>query len=370
MKKLIAVFLALMLCLGLLAVGTMAADYQYITVTGTMNGWDPSSEADRMHPQESPVPETDLYEITYENMAAGSYEFKFTANGNWTDLDLGGAFMGSGVWSNLSWGGSNIQFTLEEAADVTILLDLSQNRFMLTIGDRVDETPPEILLHISVPEFWGATYVYVWGPEHLGAWPGTATATGELSVIAGFEGMVINNGNGTQSSDITDLDTFTNSEAWITVHMDGTYSISYEAPSDPVVPDAKPIRIHVIAPQWSYVYAYTYNPQLDGNWPGTLVENGVFETLNIFEGLVLSNGEGQQTVDIKDIDLTQAEVWITLGEAGEDGKFAYTLSYTAPEVDPDPVGPNIPTGDPILSVAALMLLSVAGLATVWKKKEN
>lgn len=356
MKKLLAIVMAVALCLCAMAMTVSAEGLEYVTVTGTMNGWNPASEADRMEPTPAMG-----YVIEYKNMPAGSYEFKFTANGNWSDLDLGGAYLGSGVWAPLTWGGSNICFTLEEASNVTIVLDLEGYQFMLTIGDQVDEAPEEIQLHISVPAFWGATYAYVWGPEHLGTWPGTQTETGDLSVIAAFEGMVISNGNGTQSWDIKDID-LTKEEVWITVNEDGSYTLSYEAPTtEEPVPDARPIKIHVMADHWNAIYAYTYNPQLDGTWPGTLLENGVFETLNIFEGLVLNNGEGQQTADIKDIDLSKAEVWITVHADN-----SYTISYEAPIVD----DPNTPTGDNILSVFVVLVLSVAGLCVITSKKKE
>lgn len=225
MKKTIAIILCLVLSLGVLSLTAFAADYEYVTVTGTMNGWNPASEADRM---------TDLgdgvYTITYENMAAGEYQFKFTANGDWSVLDLGGSFLGSGVESTLTWGGSNIVFTLEEVQNVTIVLDVVNYTFTLTIGNQVDEAPTEILLHITAPESWNAIYVYVWGPEHCGTWPGTCAVNGDLSVVAAFDGMVINNGEGTKSWDITDID-LTKAEVWITVNEDGSYALSYEAPA-------------------------------------------------------------------------------------------------------------------------------------------
>lgn len=367
MKKLFAILMVVMLLCGVLSINAFAAEYDYVTVTGTMNGWNPASEADRMTKQSDGV-----YIITYENMAAGSYEFKFTANGNWSDLDLGGAFLGSGVESQLSWGGSNICFTLEETQNVTITVDVVNYTFVLTIGDLVEEAPAEMVLHVSVPESWGATYVYVWGPEHLGTWPGTYTETGDLTVVAAFEGMVINNGNGTQSWDIKDIDLFSETEVWITVNEDGSYALSYEAPvteeptpdPDPV-PEGQPIKINVIAEHWNNIYAYTYNPELTGSWPGTLVENGVFETLNTFEGLVLNNGEGQQTADIKDIDMEKAEVWITVNADN-----SYTLSYEAPVIETPSEDTNQRTGDSIFACVAALALSATCLVFITRKKNQ
>lgn len=237
MKKTIVIILCLVLCFGVLSIAAFADGYDYVTVTGTMNGWNPASEADRMT-----VGADGNYFITYENMAAGSYEFKFTANGNWSDLDLGGTYLGSGVWAPLTWGGSNICFTLEEESDVTIALDLQGNQFILTIGDQVDEAPANITIHIAVPADWGDVYAYVWNPDSLGYWPGTLVQNGAVTLPAVFDGFIVNNNNGRQTADITDID-LTKSEVWVTVHDDNSYTLSYDAPvvedpgNDPVSPE-------------------------------------------------------------------------------------------------------------------------------------
>lgn len=362
MKKLFAIVLALVLCVGLLSIGVAAADYSYVTVTGTMNGWDPTSEADRMTKVSDGV-----YTITYSSMPAGSYEFKFTANGNWSDLDLGGAYMGSGVESSLTWAGANIKFTLDQAETVKIDLDINNYKFTLTIGGEVAEAPDDITIHVTVPEDWGDIYGYVWTPDSLGSWPGTLAEDGTFVLPAVFAGFLVHNNNGRQTADITDID-LTKSEVWVTVYADNSYTLSYEAPTggDPIVPEpVANIKINVIAEHWTAVYAYTFNPVSCGSWPGTLLENGMVEVPANFEGLVLTNGEGEQTADIKDIDLTKAEVWITVNADN-----TYTLSYEAPVVDPgtDPVGPT--TGDAILPGVLVLLLSVTGLVMLTNKKHD
>lgn len=454
MKKLIAITLTLVLCLSVMAVGVFSAD-DYWCIAGTMNGWN-SDSSDRLTDNGDGT-----YSITFEAMAAGTYEFKFTKNGSW-DNCLGGAFMGSGVESPLSSPGSNISFTLTEAQDVTIVLNVAASKFTLTIGNQVEEAPENITIHISVPEDWGTAYAYCWNPESLGSWPGTAAENGSVTLPAVFDGFIVNNNNGRQTSDIVDID-LTKEEVWITVHADNTYTISYEAPTgtEPA-PDVSYIKIHVIAPEswenvytysynpeqcgswpgtlvtdgyietiaafegfivnngagaqtgditdidltagevwivvaddcsyalfynesdvvvptpvadirihvdaehWTNVYAYTFNPASCGNWPGMLVENGYVDVPANFEGLVLNNGEGQQTADITDIDLTKEEVWIVVNEDN-----SYTLSYEAPVVDDpgeEPVGPE--TGDAILPGVLVLLLSVAGLVTLTTKKHD
>ncbi len=102
--------------------------------------------------------------------------------------------------------------------------------------------------------------------------------------------------------------------------------------------------IHIQAHEsWSACYAYNWNPESLGGWPGselTADADGLY-TLEVapgFEGMVISAGNGQpQTTDIKDLDMTKTEAWIVVGDTGADGKHTYTISYT------DPNGGN--TGD-------------------------
>ncbi|MBQ8579479.1 MAG: hypothetical protein IJ448_02150 [Oscillospiraceae bacterium] len=450
MKKLFAITLALVLCLSALGIGVWAAS-DYYCIAGTMNGWNANS-SDRMTDNGDGT-----YSYTFANMAAGEYEFKFTVNGSW-DTCYGGAFLGSGQESDLYSPGSNIKFTLAEAADVVILLNMNTNKFTVTIGNQVDAPVGKIKIHVSVPEGWGDAYVYVWNPEHLGSWSGTKVENGVIEVTAKFEGLIVNNGSGKQTADIKDIDLtkeevwivvdsyngytlyysdpgkveeevvpnikvhvivpeawgdvyayvwnpehlgswsgtkvengvfelpakfegmiinngnglqtadikdidLTKSEVWIVVDSLGGYTLSYTEPAPgEQEPDVKPIKIHIIAKNWTEVYAYTFNPELDGTWPGTKVENGVFETLHAFEGLVLSNGNGQQTWDVKDIDKDAQEVWIIVGEANAEGKCEYTLSYTEPV--------NSPTGDPIGIVVALLAVSGLGICVLGSKKKE
>ena len=147
----------------------------------------------------------------------------------------------------------------------------------------------------------------------------------------------------------------------VVVAEDCSYALFYNE-ADVVLPTpAAKIKIHVIAEHWANIYAYTFNPTSCGTWPGTLVENGVIEVAVNFEGLVLSNGEGAQTADIKDIDMTKEEVWITVNEDN-----SVTVSYEAPVVD-QPTPPV--TGDHILSCVLVLALSAAGIVMLAKKKE-
>ena len=64
----------------------------------TGESWNPSSEANEM------TEDGEVYKITFEDVAAGTYGFKIVKNGSWAS----------------SWPGENYSITLEDTADVTI----------------------------------------------------------------------------------------------------------------------------------------------------------------------------------------------------------------------------------------------------------
>lgn len=357
MKKALTLVLALIMCLSVLSVAAFAADYDTISLIGTLGDWT----------QDYVMTETsdNVYTLTM-NLEAGNYEFKFRANKAW-EVNWGGTFMASGQEFGLNANGANICIAVEETCDVIFKLDLTNAdapKCTVTIGGQIDEPVviPNIKVHISVPEGWGDVYAYVWNPEQLGSWSGTKVENGVIDVPAQFAGMVINNGSGRQTSDITDID-LTKEEVWIVVNEYNGYTLYYTEPD--LSGDPEPvgeITVHISAPEdWAEVYAFVWNPDQLGPWPGTKVEDGVVVVPALFDGMVISNGNGTQTWDIKDIDLTKEEVWITIGAVQEDGMCSYALSYTGFADLPQ-------TGDTITVVAVAMALSaVCGLCLLTKK---
>lgn len=367
MKKVLIFVLVLAMSLSVLAVSAMAADYEYISIIGAIAGTNWDTDFKMTESSE------DVYTLTMA-LEAGSYEFKFRANGLW-DANWGGAFLSSGQAFDLYMNGANICITLEEACDVTFQLDLTNfdgsngAKCTVTIGGKVDAPVeiPKIKVHVAVPEDWGDIYVYVWNPEHLGSWSGTKAENGVVEIPASFDGMVINNGNGRQSSDIKDID-LTKDEVWIVVNEYNGYTLYYEAPpADVPAPEVGTIKVHISVPaEWGQVYAYVWNPEQLGSWAGTKVENGVIEIPAAFEGMVLNNGNGIQSWDIKDIDLTAEEVWITVNADG-----SYTLAYQAPSGG-ESVSPNNPpaTGDEIVVMVVVMMMAAACTMVMLSKKKN
>ena len=370
MKKALTLVLALVLCLSVLSVAAFAADYNSISVIGSLGDWAVDYEMTETS--------NDVYTLT-KHLDAGSYEFKIRANNDWA-VNWGGAYMASGQAFDVYMNGANIAFTVEEACDVTFELDLTNfngstgAKCTITIGGKV-ETPVEVAkikVHVSVPEDWGDVYVYVWNPEHLGSWSGTKMEGEYIEIPASFDGMVINNGNGRQAADIKDID-LTKKEVWIVINEYNGYTLYYEAPSgEEEQPEVGTIKVHVSVPEgWGDIYVYVWNPEQLGSWSGTKLEGEYIEVPAAFEGMVINNGNGTQSWDIKDIDLTKEEVWITVNADG-----SYTLAYQAPaggegNEGGEAVTPNNPplTGDDIVVVAVAMVMAAAcGTLLLSKKK--
>lgn len=65
-----------------------------------------------------------VYSISFDDLPAGTYEFKFAADQAWTH-SWGGSFGEFGVTTDAAYNGGNISFTLTEKAKVTLTLDLT-----------------------------------------------------------------------------------------------------------------------------------------------------------------------------------------------------------------------------------------------------
>ncbi len=151
-------------------------------------------------------------------------------------------------------------------------------------------------------------YVYAWKGTSTalsGAWPGTKMTEvedGYYKLELGTTdvyNVVINNGSGRQTADITDLQC----GVWITVNSDMSYTIDKtNAPEPQTYADV----VYVEASTAPYCYAWKgSNTALAGAWPGTKMtevnEDGYYVLdLNSTDeyNVVLNNGSGKQTSDI------------------------------------------------------------------------
>ncbi len=111
-----------------------APDAYYVAGSAGLCGveWDPAAEANKMTEGADGV-----WSITYSNVAAGSYELKVTG----------------GSWAS-SWGtasGSNIDFTVEEGAEVIVTFNpATNNADVLVNGELVPETGDMGLTAVAV----------------------------------------------------------------------------------------------------------------------------------------------------------------------------------------------------------------------------
>ena len=109
---------------GISAVEKAWMDIDAIRVVGNGDGawlnginWNPTADENKMT-EVSPG----VYEITYAQVPAGSdYQFKFAANGSWTDNWGAGGAAGEAVYNS----NTNISLKLTETTDVTLRLNLN-----------------------------------------------------------------------------------------------------------------------------------------------------------------------------------------------------------------------------------------------------
>ena len=109
---------------GISAVEKTWMDIDAIRVVGNGDGawlnginWNPAADENKMT-EVSPG----VYEITYAQVPAGSdYQFKFAANGSWTDNWGAGGAAGEAVYNS----NTNISLKLTETTDVTLRLNLN-----------------------------------------------------------------------------------------------------------------------------------------------------------------------------------------------------------------------------------------------------
>lgn len=173
-----------------------------------------------------------VYKYTFKNLSDVSFEFKFAANGNWTDYNFGGTYTNSGEETEAVWNSSNIVVNVTGTADVTIKLDLTGFDYATKTGatftvtvtpvggsddktedDKTEDNKPEevemITVYAKVPADWTSVSAYIWDGEGTdNTWPGAAMTKNDngwwtVQVPAWAKNIIINNGgNGAQTQDI------------------------------------------------------------------------------------------------------------------------------------------------------------------------
>ena len=199
---------------------------------------------------------------------------------------------------------------------------------------------------------WGSAYVYAWdadGNKINGEWPGASqaeTQTNEYGqtqfvchIPEGAVGVILNNGSGAQTEDITD---FTYDGYW----MDGTqndlghYKVTGwrngEGGDDPI-PDPDPDPSYFLLTDnfgWGSAYVYAWDADgnaISGEWPGNAQAETITNDFGQTQfkcyvpagavGICVNNGNGAQTEDIT--DFSHAGYWMD-GTLNDQGHYTVT----------------------------------------------
>ena len=292
-----------------------------------------------------------VYTITYEDVAAGTYEVKFAANNSWNDNwgSTGAAYTGGNA--EAVYNGQNIKFTVKEHSDITLTLDLTNFKYSTKNGasysidmvpvtaepeptDPTDPTDPvepaegfRVKLNFMKPDAWSSVNLYMWttagalkGYADYNTWPGKgitdSDADGWYDLTVTTEGafnFIFNDG----SSQTTDLATGTvedDTELWIVGN-----DVLTEKPLNTVL-------IHFQKPaDWANtVHAYAWDADggyLLGVWPGTAVNantdnSGWYDvTVETADatgfGFIFNDNAGKQTGDLSTGALKfRNELWV------------------------------------------------------------
>ena len=110
---------------------------------------------------------------------------------------------------------------------------------------------------------------------------------------------------------------------------------------------------------------YAWADSANNTWPGVeMTKNGDYYEASIpvladKMSMIVNNGDGKQTIDITDINVTSGNVEITVSAEEQDGKLVASAGAPA-------------TGDatPYVAVIAAMLALGCAVVAVNAKKEN
>ncbi len=237
--------------------GEVAFVVEHIIAVGAGSGsflngvaWDPTAQSNKMTEEPAKV-----YEITYENMAAGAYEFKFAANSSWAD-SWGGTVEANGQEAEAVYNGSNIIFTVpEDNQDVTVKLDLTGYDHKTKNGAKFTVTWAE---HVEKPAVEYYLVGYINGADVNDAKEELKFADGKLKATFSAESYLMVKASDSDKlymtegwlGDVTSATMYQNPasgnklkvpgnveyEFTLAVNEDGTLTLSYaEVPVEPAV---------------------------------------------------------------------------------------------------------------------------------------
>ena len=291
-----------------------------------------------------------VYTITYEDVAAGTYEVKFAANDSWNDNwgSNGSAYAGGNA--EAVYNGQNIKFTVKELSDITLTLNLTSFKYATKNGatysiamtpvttepEPTDPAPTDptepaegyaVKLSFLKPDAWSSVNLYMWttagalsGYADYNTWPGKAISDSDgdgwydLTVTTEEAFNFIFNDGSSQTSDLATGAVTGDTELWIvgnevlTSKPLNTTLIHFQKPAD-----------------WANtVHAYAWDANggyLLGVWPGTAVNantdnSGWYDvTVETADaagfGFIFNDNNGKQTGDLSTGALKfKNELWV------------------------------------------------------------
>ena len=347
--------------------------------------------------------ETGLYEKTFTGIPAGDYECKVALDHSW----------------NQSWGGDtgefgNYSFSLFEEQNVTITFDPATGTInhVLSASTGADTNRPaaptvdfencdKITIYVGDSAYWNTVFVHAWvegGSNDIAytTWPGLEMEWDGDKLLYFIElpsvcdSVVFNDGNGTQSADLTIpgdgalFDNVTNS--WS--------DISSYTPPVPPENTTEDVTVYVKdTAGWGEVYIYYWDTDGFGAFafPGTPMdyENGYYTAVIPagYWGVLFSNGGSwedgslQQTPDL--IIPTDGKVYLSNGhenlyneDSSDDNQAWYSVGSQGGDTNDVPVDggdDNEPAKEmtfiqKIAKAILLFLRSIEDLFKGWFKK--
>ena len=296
-------------------------------------------------PPVPPVPTTKTVKFTDKHNWGTVYVYAWTSGGGENAKFPGVAMTRDG---DAEYGGVNYSAQIpedsagiifsagENAAKTVDITDLSAEGWYTTdnqsegnyIAYKWGETPPEDPTPAG-PSFkftdnrgWGTVYMHAWNDGGaLTQWPGdvmsekTTNDMGEtvftIHVPNGATGVVLSNGNGDQTVNITD---FSQEGYYTKGYRDGEGHLYVTSWSEPSGPSAKKI---LFTCGWGSCFLYSWNDsdgKPSGEWPGTQVTETTTNDMGEKQfvvyvpadaaHIIFNNGSGTQTVNIDNLDVT------------------------------------------------------------------
>ena len=331
MKKLIAMLLALTLCLCGLSVAVFSAPegLHRLAVVGMglpgLKDWDINDPAGDMTEVSNNV-----YTKTLELTAGTEMRFKIATdngNGGWNDaFNFGGAELTLSTEAQLENAGTSrdMYFKADKDMELKITVDLNPllegGKATIRIDNDSEPQPTEpteptqpseppqpeeettgkkYTLTVEAPERWQTVYVYTWEPETLGTYPGTemqkiADNTYEYRIDQSGTRLVLSDGAYAKTPDIR---ISTDKDVSIRINDDNSFTILY--PSTGRIPRPEKIELELSE------YRVVGNADWLGNWDPA------------FEGGRMYNmGDGLYRINFKDVPIGDYEFKIT-----KDGKW-------------------------------------------------